>query len=232
VKPLVHLVGYGPASNLFKAVAPCTSYKGEQWVAAEAANELAAQVELLAGQESAEGRVLHLRVASELRDIYHRRANRHGTWGNPLECGVFSHEVDEGGGLPADVELAFRSAIVKRYPHLPALRGLDAEELDVEDRARWDKERDRCIRELRERYVIGMLPPDMPLDTDLVQELASNYQLVLLAADPQGHAGIEEPAYYQELVPDIDSDLAYAAFLSYDAACADLIEPGYGGSRR
>ena len=135
IRPLVELIGSGRAFYLYDAVATCTNYKGDQWVAAEAAAELAAQVELLAADDVAAGRVVHLQAEYALGRVYHRRANQHSDWGRPLQCQVFSHEVNQVSGLPADVEYDLRSEIIARARRKdmgpdPRTQGLDARELD------------------------------------------------------------------------------------------------------
>ena len=177
IRPLVELIGSDRAFYLYDAVATCTNYKGEQWVAAEAAAELAAQVELLAADDVAAGRVIHLRTEYALGRVYHRRANQHSDWGRPLQCQVFSHEIDQVSGLPADIEYDLRSDIIARTRRKdkgpdPRTQGLDARELDDAQRTRWENLRPILTTSLREDHVVGMLPPGVPLDDQIVSILA------------------------------------------------------------
>jgi S1-C subfamily serine protease len=230
VRQLAGMIGRARASSLFDAVATCTSYDGEQWVAAETAAELAAQVELLAIKDPPAGRVIYLRTDDDLRRPYIRRANRHDEWKKPLECSVFSHEVDHSNGLPQDLERELRNQIIGNFQGSSKVRGLDVRELDDAARARWDNLRPELIRVLREQYVIGLLPPNVRLDDLLVASLTRDYQLVLLAADPGPPPQISNEAVYQALDPDVDSNRASLAFLAYETARADLANPEDGGS--
>jgi len=218
------------AFNLFEAVATCTSYEGEQWVAAEAAAELAAQVDLLAGKDVREGRVIHLRTDVDLRGPYVRRANRDDTWARPLECSVFSHKVDRANGLPEDLEQDLRNQIVGRFRGFSPVNGLDAEELDDQGRSRWDDLRPKLLSRLRKQRVIGLLPPNVALDDQMVASLARDYQLILLAADTDPPPPISDEMPYQVLDPDVDSGRAGQAFMDYVAARAELADPEDGGS--
>jgi Trypsin-like peptidase domain len=218
------------AFTLFDAVATCTSYEGEQWVAAEVAAELAAQVDLLAGNDVPEGRVIHLRTDDDLRGPYIRRADRDDTWWPALKCGVFSHEVDRANGLPEDLERDLRSQIVGRFPGSSKVAGLDAQELDDEGRRRWDGVRPLLISRLRKQHVIGLLPPNVVLDDRMVASLTRDYQLVLLTADTGPPPRIGGKMAYQALDPDVDSDRASEAFWAYEAARAKLADPEDGGS--
>jgi hypothetical protein len=212
------------AFTLFDAVATCTSYEGEQWVAAEAAAELAAQVDLLAGNDVPEGRVIHLRADDDLRGPYIRRADRDDTWWPALKCSVFSHEVDRASGLPQDLERDLRSQIVGRFPGSSKVAGLDAQELDDEARRRWDRVRPLLISRLRKQHVISLLPPNV------VPSLTRLYQLILLATDTGPTPQIGDKMAYQALDPDVNSDRALEAFWAYEAARAKLADPEDGGS--
>lgn len=218
------------AFNLFDAVATCTSYKGEQWIAVEAAAELAAQVDLLAGRDASEGRVIYLRTDIDLRGPYVRRANRDDTWSPPLKCSVFSHEVDPANGLPEDLERDLRNQIVGRFRGSSQVIGLDEQELDDKGHRRWDELRPQLISRLRKQRVIGLLPPNVALDDQLVASLTRAYQLVLLVADTGPPPPISDEMGYQALEPDVDSDRASDAFLDYVAASTELANSEDGGS--
>ena len=229
VKQLAGMIGRDRAFDLFNAVATCTSYQGEQWVAAEAAAELAAQVDLLAGKDLSEGRVIYLRTDDDLRNPYIRRADRDDTWSPALKCSVFSHEVDPANGLPEDLERDLRNQIVRRFPGSSKVTGLDAQELDDEGRLRWDRLRPQLISRLRKQHVIGLLPPNVALDDQMVASLTRDYQLIHLAADTGPPPPISGEMPYQALDPDVDSDRASEAFFAYEEARAGLANPEDGG---
>jgi hypothetical protein len=229
VRQLAGMIGRERAFDLFDAVATCTSYEGEQWVAAEAAAELAAQVDLLAGKDLPGGRVIYLRTDDDLRNPYIRRADRDDTWSPALKCSVFSHEVDSANGLPEDLERDLRNQIIRRFRGSSKVTGLDAEELDDEGHARWHRLRPQLISRLRKRHVIGMLPPNTALDDQMVTSLARDYQLILLAADTGPSPPISDEMPYQALDPDVDSDRAADAFWAYEATRTELANPEDGG---
>ena len=227
IRPLVELIGSDRAFYLYDAVATCTNYKGDQWVAAEAAAELAAQVELLAADGVVAGRVVHLQAEYALGRVYHRRANQHSDWGRPLQCQVFSHEVNQVSGLPADVEYDLRSEIIARARRKdkgpdPRTQGLDARELDDAQRIRWENLRPTLTTLLREDHVIGILPPGMPLDDQIVSILETYYHLVFLAVSLEDEAEMNDKAAYLALDPEVNSEHAYQAYSKYEMACNDL----------
>jgi hypothetical protein len=230
VKQLAGMIGRERAFGLLDAVATCTNYQGEQWVAAEAAAELAAQVDLLAGKDLPGGRVIYLRTDDDLRNPYIRRADRDDTWSPALKCSVFSHEVDRANGLPEDLERDLRNQIVRRFRNSSKVTGLDAQELDEEGRLRWDRLRPQLISRLRKQHVIGLLPPNVALDDQMVASLAHDYQLIHLAADTGPPPPISGELPYQALDPDVDSDRASEAFWAYEEARTALANREDGDS--
>jgi hypothetical protein len=215
-----------PAASVFEAAAICTTYQSEQWLAADAAAELAAQVDALARRKITSGRVLHLRCLPELRRRYVRRGNFRNEWQRPLACTLFSHELDEATQLPKELEQELRAAIVRRFPNVSELQPLAEPELDEAGRAKWDKRRPQLVAKLRRGRVVGLLPPHTALDGPLVQRLADQYPLVFVAASGEAPAAavLDEPAF-QAIDPDVDDDLAFDAFLTYDSARSSLGVP-------
>jgi hypothetical protein len=218
---LARTVGPDEARRVFDAVATCTSYQGEHWVAAAVAGELAAQVDLFAAGKPESGRVLHLRSGlPALRPLYLTRGDRQRSWWRPLTSIPFDHNEDEAAGLPADVERELRIGIARRFPQVDA--GLCAAELDEQARKAWEEHRPRFVKLLRQRGVVGLLSPTR-LDANLVDALAEHYPLVFLLALPDdvGPEVRKRPAY-QALDPGVDDDIAGEALFLYETTCSEL----------
>jgi hypothetical protein len=225
VNQLARLVGDAGAASVFEAVAACTSYMGEPWLAVDAAAELAAQVETLAAGAEGGGRVLHLRCEPpEFRRPYLRRGNRGNTWGGELQCTVYGHEVDAATGLPVELEWELRGAVLGRFPSY-ARRAPELGErvLDAAGRAEWDKIRPGLAGILRKQRVVVLLPPQITLDDALVASLVREYPLVFLAASAEEPSGpvLEGPAF-RALDPDVEDAHALLAYLAYEAELTAL----------
>ena len=222
-------LGNEAAVEVLDAVASCTTYEGEPWIAAETAAELGAQVELLADTAATAGRLLYLRTKMPMWPLYIQRANRNNTLSKqPLECNPFSHEIDEATGLPKDLEYAMRDAIIRQFPGAPEAPRLAQPTLDEQGRARWAEVSQEWLGRLRKNRVIVLLPPDTPLDQQFVDRLVQDYPLVLVAVDPGNPPALGDRADYQMLVPDVDDKLADRAFIAYDNLRASLAGPQNG----
>ena len=225
INGLISTVGAEAAAEIFEAIATCTTYEGEQWIAAETAAELAAQVELRANMAEAGsvGRLLYLRTKERMRPLYIQRANRNSTWpSSPLQCSPFSHEVDETTGLPKDLEYAMRNEIIKRFPQVTEAQELAGPILDETERVSWATRSPTWLRLLRKARVIALLPPGIPLDERFVDRLVHDYPLVLVAVDPGNPPALSDRADWQMLDPDVAEELADQAFMAYDLLRASL----------
>jgi Trypsin-like peptidase domain len=222
-------LGNRAAVDILDAVASCTTYEGEPWIAPETAAELAAQVELLADTAATAGRLLYLRTKTPMWPLYIQRANRNNTLSKKrLECSPFSHEIDEVTGLPKDLEYAMRDAIIRQFPGAPEGPQLAQPILDEQGRARWAEVSQEWLRQLRESCVIALLPPGTPLDEQFVERLVQDYPLVLVTVDPGNPPELSDRADYQMLEPDVDGKLADRAFIAYDNLRASLAGPRNG----
>ena len=222
-------LGNEAAVEILDAVASCSTYEGEPWIAAETAAELAAQVELLADTAATAGRLLYLRTKMPMWPLYIQRANRNNTLSRqPLECNPFSHEIDEATGLPKDLEYAMRDAIIRQFPGAPEAPRLAQPTLDEQGRARWAEVSREWLGRLRKNCVIVLLPPDTPLDEQFVDRLVHDYPLALVAVDPGNPPALGDRADYQMLEPDVDDKLADRAFIAYDNLRASLAGPRNG----
>jgi hypothetical protein len=215
----------GAAASVFEAVAACTSYMGEPWLAVDAAAELAAQVETVATGAGQAGRVLHLRCdPPEFRRPYLRRGNRGNTWAGELQCTVYGHEVEPATGLPVELEWELRGAVLGRFPSY-ARRAPELGERVLDDgaRAQWDKIRPGLAGILRKQRVVVLLPPQITLDHALVESLVREYPLVFLAASAEDPSGpvLDGPAF-RALDPDVEDTHALLAYLEYEAELVAL----------
>ena len=224
---LVPILGRSAAAELFDAVSTCTDFGGDQWIAADIAAELAAQVEQASATQLERGRILDLQCGLEaLRWPYRRRGNHDNSWKSPIECGPFSHEIDPVTRLPADLEQDLRAAIVKRFPKLSPIRSFAEPELTDQSRQEWENEwRPSLVESLRQDGVLVMLPPRTALDDLLVDALADEYSLVFLAiSDGNCSPSLRAKDEYQSMQPQVDRRTAIKAFISYDSTRNELSE--------
>lgn len=224
VKKLEGMVGRDRAFELFDAIATCTSHFGEQWIAAETAAELAAQVDLAAGSHVQAGRVIYLKTEADLRRPYIRRANRDDAWSNSIECGVFSHHVDALHDLPKDLEHDLRRQVIGRFRGYSPAIGLDERDLDENALDRWNNLRPKLVDKLRKQRVVALLPPNLALDDPTVASLTEYFHLILLAADTNPPPQLGDGLPYQAMDPDVDSERASDALLTYMQAITELTE--------
>jgi hypothetical protein len=209
------------AGKVFEAVATCTSFEGEPWVAPAAAAELDQQVALLAAGEETVGRVLAIRSGlPELRAVYRIRGDRRRRWWEPLDSTPFSAEVDPGTGLPADLERELRIGIARRLG--PLARQFAAAELDPEASQKWENKRLKLVTKLRDRGVVALLACKH-LDAQLLNALVARYPLVFLIASSAAVADdVATLPAYQELDPGIDDERAEDALFTYSGMCTEL----------